>query len=275
MEAYGMLFCRDCNNFLFLKNVRDEDGKATHMINYCKKCGFTYTDDRTGKKILHDVTYNSDATSKYLYNDYLKYDPTIPHLKSMYCVNPNCASNLPCKLSITFKYYPDGTGNLSVPKNLEQELTLELNNELGDDARVHGLLVKSISSNTYYVILTKTYEDGSDSNVMDEEDVIDIGGAGGGGKDDNDSAVVKNKKNNSKYMKIMERVSEYLRTKTMDREHTTTSGEQTVLKQVPRFTNVEEIKDNSNEILFIKHDTINMKFLYKCCVCSTSWKNKE
>ena len=248
-----MLFCRDCNNFLFLKNVKDENGKVTHMVNYCKKCGFTYTDERTGKKVLHDVTYNSDATSKYLYNDYLKYDPTIPHLKSMYCVNPNCASNLPCKLSITFKHYPDGTGNLSIPQNLEQELTLELNNELGDDARVHGLLVKSISANTYYVILTKTYEDGPNSDVIDEDE--------------------DNKR--MKYMKIMERVSEYLRTKTMDREHTTTSGEQTTLKQVPRFTNVEEIKENSNEILFIKHDTINMKFLYKCCVCSTSWKNKE
>lgn len=266
-----MLFCRDCNNFLFLKNVKDGDGKTSHMINYCKKCGFTYTDDRTEKKILHDVTYNSDATSKYLYNDYLKYDPTIPHLKSMFCVNPNCASNLPCKLSITFKYYPDGTGNLSVPKNLEQELTLELNNVLGDDARVHGLLVKSISANTYYVILTKTYEDRPDTHGpddMDEEDVRDIGGAGGGGrKDDGDSDVDVIKKN-AKYMKIMERVSEYLKTKTMDRE-------QTALKQVPRFTNVEEIKENSNEILFIKHDTINMKFLYKCCVCSTSWKNKE
>lgn len=255
MEAYGMLFCRDCNNFLFLKNVKDENGKATHMINYCKKCGFTYTDDRTGKKILHDVTYNSDATSKYLYNDYLKYDPTIPHLKSMFCVNPNCASNLLCKLSITFKYYPDGTMNLSVPQNLEQELTLELNNELKDDARVNGLLVKSISANTYYVILTKTHEDSPDYDGIGDDDVV--------------------VKSNTKYMEIMERISEYLRTKKMDIKQKNTSGEQTVLKQVPRFTNVEEIKENSNEILFIKHDTINMKFLYKCCVCSTSWKNKE
>ena len=145
--------------------------------------------------------------------------------------------------------------NLSVPQNLEQELTLELNNELKDDARGNGLLVKSISANTYYVILTKTHEDGPESDGIGDDDVV--------------------VKSNTKYMEIMERISEYLRTKKMDRKQKNTSGEQNVLKQVPRFTNVEEIKENSNEILFIKHDTINMKFLYKCCVCSTSWKNKE
>jgi len=239
MEAHGLLFCKDCKNFLFLKNVKNDDGKVTNMIYYCKKCGFTYTNNN--KKMLYDITYNSDATSKFLYNDYLKYDPTIPHLKSMYCVNPNCASNLPCKLSITFKHYPDGTGHLSVPRNMEQELTLELNNELGDEVRSLGLLVKSIAANTYYAILTKT-----DTEHSNEE-----------------------------YNTVMQSISEYLNNKKMDRHSAHASGEETVLKQVAKYVNIEDVKENTNDVLFIKYDSLNMKFLYKCCVCSTSWKNKE
>jgi DNA-directed RNA polymerase subunit M/transcription elongation factor TFIIS len=239
MEAHGLLFCKDCNNFLFLKNVKNDEGTVTDMIYYCKKCGFTHTNNN--KKILYDVTYNSDATSKYLYNDYLKYDPTIPHLKSMYCVNPNCASNLPCKYSITFKYYPDGTGDLSVPQNMEQMLNMTLNNELSDEVRNLGLLVKSIAANTYYAIITTT----TDAHT------------------------------NKDYMKAMNEVLEYLHNKKMDRTGINSSDEEIMLKNKAMFTNIEGINENTNDVLFIKYDALNMKYLYKCCVCSTSWKNKE
>ena len=32
---------------------------------------------------------------------------------------------------------------------------------------------------------------------------------------------------------------------------------------------------NEKDILFVKYDSVNMRYLYKCCVCSTYWKNKE
>ena len=70
------------------------------MINYCKNAVLYTIDDRTGKDI-NDVTHNSDATSKYLYNDYLKYDPTISPKINVLLIQIKV--NLPCKLSITFK----------------------------------------------------------------------------------------------------------------------------------------------------------------------------
>ena len=51
MEAHGLLFCKDCNNYLFLKNSKDEQSGVVSMINYCKNCGYTYSDKHTGKKI--------------------------------------------------------------------------------------------------------------------------------------------------------------------------------------------------------------------------------
>jgi len=29
------------------------------------------------------------------------------------------------------------------------------------------------------------------------------------------------------------------------------------------------------EILYIRYDNINMKYIYMCCVCDTYWKNEE
>ena len=41
-----------------------------------------------------------------------------------------------------------------------------------------------------------------------------------------------------------------------------------------QFVNVENVVKNESDILFIKYDSANMRYLYKCCVCATHWKNK-
>ena len=47
------------------------------------------------------------------------------------------------------------------------------------------------------------------------------------------------------------------------------------LKNEMQFVNVEKIVKNEKDILFVKYDAVNMRYLYKCCVCATHWKNKE
>ena len=46
------------------------------------------------------------------------------------------------------------------------------------------------------------------------------------------------------------------------------------MKNANQFVNIENVVKNESDILFIKYDSANMRYLYKCCVCATHWKNK-
>jgi hypothetical protein len=190
--------------------------------------------------VIYNISYKSDSISKYTDNDYLKYDPTIPHLKSMSCINPTCASNLNCKYSVNFQYFKDPTDVTDY--NFEDELTLQLNNDL-EKYRTSGIVVKTIAKNTYYTLFTKT-----DGDISDVE-----------------------------CKKMMSEIHVYLTTKkeTKTVEAKEGEGADKILKNANQFINVEKVVNNHSDILFIKYDSINMRYLYKCCVCATHWKNKE
>jgi len=234
-----MLFCRECKNCLRPKNKVSKSGRSK-LTYHCSKCNFYYDNKSKNKMVIYNISYNSDSISKYTTNDYLKYDPTIPHLKSMSCINPNCASNLGCKYSVNFQYFKDPTDVKDY--NFEDELTLQLNNEL-EKFRTLGLTVKHIAKNTYYVLFTKITAD-----VEDEE-----------------------------CKKMMTEIYTYITTKKAQKTIGSKDYETTdmVVSDVNQFTNVEDIAHNERDILFIKYDSINMRYLYKCCICSTHWKNKE
>jgi hypothetical protein len=271
MEAHGMLFCKNCGNYLHLKNSQNggskdkgkgkEDGNNTKtkskLIYYCKKCAYTYENKSKNKVTVYNVSYKTDSISKYLHNDYLKYDPTIPHLKSMSCINPSCASNLYSKYSINFQYNinPHNTTSRHLNTNLEQSLTTQFNNEL-TDMRTYGLIIKNIARNTYYVILTKTEEAG-----LTEQQSYELM--------EQIHTYISN-------MKMSIQKQKQKQTQTNNANVTDANDiQQVLIKNASQFTNVESIKKNVNDILFIKYDSVNMRYLYKCCVCSTCWKNKE
>ena len=92
--------------------------------------------------------------------------------------------------------------------NFEDELTLLLNNDL-EKYRTFGLTVKNIAKNTYYVLLTNTNKD-----ITDTE-----------------------------YKKIMSEIYVYLNTKkeTKTIEAKEGEGSDKVLKNMEQFINVEKI----------------------------------
>ena len=157
----------------------------------------------------------------------------------MSCINPNCASNLKCKYSISFQYFKDPRDVRDY--NFEDELTLQLNNDL-EKFRTYGLTVRNIAKNTYYVLFTKTTEDITDDNCKN----------------------------------MMSEVYSYLTTKKENKKIEAKEGEGSdkIMKNANQFVNVENVVKNESDILFIKYDSANMRYLYKCCVCATHWKNK-
>lgn len=49
---------------------------------------------------------------------------------------------------------------------------------------------------------------------------------------------------------------------------------------VPRVNNIQCVnptctkeKDKANQVIYIKYDAVNMKYLYMCCYCDHFWKN--
>ena len=90
------IFCPDCGYILFLKQILDEDDlDVGKLFNYCKNCNykteFNYKNTLVFKKKYSD-TYQVENK---IQNDYLIYDPTLPHVYNIDCINENCVSNAP------------------------------------------------------------------------------------------------------------------------------------------------------------------------------------
>ena len=94
------LFCPDCGFILFLKknldkddNVIDTNYEENSLLNYCKNCNyhtkFTHENTIVFKKNYGD-TYQVENK---IQNEYLIYDPTLPRISNIDCINTTCISN--------------------------------------------------------------------------------------------------------------------------------------------------------------------------------------
>ncbi len=80
-------FCPTCRYYLYL----DQDDKTLRRI--CRNCGYQ-VEDNTGKLVLEiDLKEKTSEGYKILVNEFTKQDPTLPHVDTIKCPNPSCASN--------------------------------------------------------------------------------------------------------------------------------------------------------------------------------------
>ncbi len=85
-----MKFCEICNNTYFIKVNENKD-----MVYHCKACGNEEVQKKeNGSICIIDDDKVDDATkySQYM-NKYLKYDPTLPRVSNIVCVNPKCTKS--------------------------------------------------------------------------------------------------------------------------------------------------------------------------------------
>jgi hypothetical protein len=89
-----MEFCPDCKNYLFLKTQQKED-ESIEVINQCSNCNYLDVVDmkKRDTTCLYENNYNIDML-QYLVRkkNLLKYDPTIPHIDIIPCINKECPS---------------------------------------------------------------------------------------------------------------------------------------------------------------------------------------
>ena len=92
-------FCKTCENMLFSKIHNNK------LQYYCRYCGDEENDIIVNKCLYNVKHYNSNYY-KFYNNHELIYDPTLPRLKTIKCINDKCITNTSKKESniIFIKY---------------------------------------------------------------------------------------------------------------------------------------------------------------------------
>lgn len=93
-----MHFCNKCGNMYYVKIVKDqnEGDNSEGLIYYCRKCGNEDSELYKNKNNLcvsktHIIGETQDF--KNIINEYTKYDPTLPRIKTIDCPNKDCPTN--------------------------------------------------------------------------------------------------------------------------------------------------------------------------------------
>lgn len=86
-----MHFCEKCKNMYYLK-ISEED--SNELIYYCRNCG---NEDKILTKenicVLETTVRQTEKRYSQSINEYTKYDPTLPRIRTLKCPNNECPSN--------------------------------------------------------------------------------------------------------------------------------------------------------------------------------------
>jgi DNA-directed RNA polymerase subunit M/transcription elongation factor TFIIS len=88
------LFCPDCGFILFLKQDLDEGGEPTEkLLKYCKNCNYQTEFSHDNTVVFKKKYGDTYQVENKIQNDYLIYDPTLPRISNIDCINASCISN--------------------------------------------------------------------------------------------------------------------------------------------------------------------------------------
>lgn len=85
-----MYFCVNCHNMYYVK-ISDDDGKE--LVYYCRNCG-NENHDIGKQNVFVSKTIFKEVDNNYsnLINKYTKFDPTLPRVTNIDCINSDCKS---------------------------------------------------------------------------------------------------------------------------------------------------------------------------------------
>ena len=86
-----MYFCEKCQNMYYLRLSNNTDDA---LVYYCRNCG--YEDKNLHQEMICVSTEHiqkKTETFDNILNPYIKYDPTLPRVFHLSCINTECSSN--------------------------------------------------------------------------------------------------------------------------------------------------------------------------------------
>lgn len=82
-----MDFCDLCDNMLYLKVKQDDN----QLLNHCKNCNFQKELPNNKTIKILEKNYEKEEINYDLFiNPYIKYDPTLPRINNVHCINKDC-----------------------------------------------------------------------------------------------------------------------------------------------------------------------------------------
>ncbi len=85
-----MHFCKNCENMYYIRLQDDSD----ELNFYCRNCG--YVDEILNQESMCLTSFDKTSSQSGISNSinaFTKYDPTLPHLHNILCINKECISN--------------------------------------------------------------------------------------------------------------------------------------------------------------------------------------
>jgi len=105
-----MRFCKNCDNMLYIVNyvssvIPPEVGEGSNQellanpeqegLSYkCNNCNYVEKEDQTRKCIYENDYRKTNNSSDITNNKYIRYDPTLPRINTVKCINRSCVSNM-------------------------------------------------------------------------------------------------------------------------------------------------------------------------------------
>ena len=228
-----MKFCGQCQSLMYLKKTADKQ-----LIYDCKYCGNQEAIEESTMCVYSSKSDGDYMTFQMAKNQYTIRDPTLPRLSNVKCINSNCLTNHDASLILINSH------------NLEIEPFLKfIHSILGKD----NVTLRELSKDEieYY---GEVHSTGGPLTVADlPESILPT------------LQVLKFAEPKDRDLCL-----ESLKEKAISEEnllpddHTWTKDPNYPIPVLSRIL---------REVVSIKYDEVNMKYMYICTTCGSSWKN--
>ena len=231
-----MHFCSTCHNMYYLK-IREEDGGLNY---YCRNCGNEDT-TLTAEAICVSETQlrRSEQKFTHMVNEYTKYDPTLPRINTIKCPNQACSSN--------------GGGEQGVGGDALQPSEADSSTAGGAGKKKSEAADKETAAapkkKTAAASKNKTAKTLAQESAME--------------------ATQSAKEAMQSAKEAMQSAKEAALLIAAEEEEELAAAAATATAVLKPTT---PKKENGREVIYIRYDDINMKYVYLCVHCDTTWK---
>jgi len=290
-----MNFCPGCNFLLYknLKSSSESDASAASkttetetevketyesilspdmsecsLVEYCKNCGYENKVLENNVSVYKRNYQNDFSVDRILKNKYTVYDNTLPKLdikcKNKYCINNKHPDLLSTDNAVIVNNIPENLSKEEI-KNILEEFNFgtvsKISNPDEDYIKtINGchMFVKRIKLCQliiYFEHNMKKKKTRKSSKKTKSDDTKSTSSTNS--KEENPKKLV---------LEILDNFKTYIEDYTLDIKFSHTD-DTVSLKQFK----TSHFKLPNNEVIFIKYDPVNMKYLYMCVNCGDSW----
>ena len=105
-----MKFCQHCENMMYVSVEKTTESAIEKqlLVYYCKHCNnkeFQDVDMKESTVILDDNKIEDSTRYSHFINKFLKYDPTLPRVNNIVCVNEKCSKDKDASNEVIYLKY--------------------------------------------------------------------------------------------------------------------------------------------------------------------------